>query len=360
MSRLIIHTGSPKTGSTSLQLFLFHNRETLGKTGLLLAPTFGRKNHNELCGVLLGGMTSPKAGKIHDRFWDFLAQHRGKDILVSAELLSAQLHGTKSDEMPAFIARAASTGHDVEFVTFLRHFPGSVESGYSQRLKKLNARMSFEDAVAAQCRDRDYLKRQVGRFRTYGRPAVCIPFNAKTRSKGIERSFLEAIGYWSEGLVPGTPLNERVGICRIAACATLIESTLKSHKLNKAKAGALARIVARQSRKRITDDPAYRPLTPELASALEDAYRSEADAFATETWGRSWFEVFAEDVGCPRPTCTIRVNDDPEKYQAAARDIVEAARPLVERELRAETAAHWRDGKIVRPRRNFTSAEVIS
>ena len=48
MTRLVVHAGMAKTGTTALQAFFWHNREVLAEHGLTYCTGFRRRNHAEL------------------------------------------------------------------------------------------------------------------------------------------------------------------------------------------------------------------------------------------------------------------------------------------------------------------------
>ncbi len=91
MTRVYLHIGAPKTGTTYLQEVLFRNREALTEQGVLY-PGLGAAAHYEaaldLRGLAFGGYRDPRA----DGAWEELAARArawdGHSVVVSHELLA--------------------------------------------------------------------------------------------------------------------------------------------------------------------------------------------------------------------------------------------------------------------------------
>lgn len=364
MPRLIIHAGTPKTGSTSFQRFLWHNEKALRRRGLARAPTFAPKGlgHLKLGACLLGSSQIADADEVREGFWAALAAEPEMDVILSDELFATRLSqkdAAGAERLAQIADRARRTGHEVEFVACLRHFPAFLESDYAQQAKSFTAKLAFEDEMRRAARRPAYLARQAESLRRTGLRTTFIPVNAETRRRGVERAIVEALGHGWDGLDAPPLANERIGIVRTALSLALTERLLAGRPITLDQARALRQVVRAECMAQGGDDPQYRPMTPEIARRIEQTHMPQAEAFAQDVWGTSWAEVFARDLGCPRPTSTITVNADPERYLRIASELFRAALPKAVAMLDAEVDRTWRGWRVVAGRERLRGQDIL-
>lgn len=132
-SRIFIHAGLHKTGTSAIQHFLANNARFLESGGLYYPPPDSVDAHHQLVTAL-----SPRAQKPAEAFgWfkqrisKFLedARSRNCDLLLSSECLS---EGVRIEDFCHFCAL-----HEVHLVLFIRRQDLLVESVYGQLLKQI-------------------------------------------------------------------------------------------------------------------------------------------------------------------------------------------------------------------------------
>ncbi|MDQ3560246.1 MAG: hypothetical protein M3453_13885 [Pseudomonadota bacterium] len=119
MPKLILHAGVHRTGTTSIQQYLAHNRQALADQGF--AYTAPKDNHQELAWKLLKDSITP------DEFADAIHDSEGRDVIVSAEDMCRIVDGS-------LIARIAAR-FDTQVILFVRRQDDWVESWYNQNVK---------------------------------------------------------------------------------------------------------------------------------------------------------------------------------------------------------------------------------
>ena len=103
----VVHIGTPKTGTTTLQLFFHKNREILAKHGIFYPNTFGKRGQSKLTAYaqadnIIGelrtefGLTNIKLIKnfrkeIKNSFEKEIENHNCSKLLLSGEDMSARL-----------------------------------------------------------------------------------------------------------------------------------------------------------------------------------------------------------------------------------------------------------------------------
>ncbi len=132
--RVLLHIGTPKSGTTYLQSLWWHNRDALAGRGLLLpggsadvqfqASAVVRDNPG-----VLATMTGSQLGA-----WDRLVEEVGSwsgDALITQE----QLVETSAADAAAAVARLAAAGDEVHLVVTARDLVRQVPSAWQQRVK---------------------------------------------------------------------------------------------------------------------------------------------------------------------------------------------------------------------------------
>ncbi len=144
MPILYLHLGIPKTGTTSIQDFLFQNRTWLVQQGLVyskvgLNPVL--RCHHDLIWSLGLHKQPPGFGRVDakevavQKLKLELAQHQGADFLVSSELLIFLQERTRLKEIFEIFP-----GYQPKLIFYLRRQDRWLESFYQQRVKDGDSR----------------------------------------------------------------------------------------------------------------------------------------------------------------------------------------------------------------------------
>lgn len=144
MTKVVLHIGTEKTGTTSIQHFMSQNRTALLAKGVLYPNLGSRKDaHFDLVNSVhpldnggrhmefLGPVTQPI-----DFLWNKLAEcineHSDKTIVLSAEHFSSRLRENALKYISDFFQKLGITP---EIIIYLRPQPDYIESSYSTEIK---------------------------------------------------------------------------------------------------------------------------------------------------------------------------------------------------------------------------------
>lgn len=206
MTRVILHIGTEKTGTTSIQQCLSMNRKVLLKKGIVY-PHIGPRSdaHFDLVNALHpldnGGRYMEFLKPVdtpQDFYWNKLAdcikQNAEKTIVLSAEHFSSRLRENALTYMKQFFQ---SLDVHLEIVIYLRPQADFIESSYSTEIKagspKVFAKVMQE--YQSQAMRYDYFKLVSLWERFFGREAInVIPYEKSVIGADIRRSFLNIIG----------------------------------------------------------------------------------------------------------------------------------------------------------------------
>ncbi|MCW2307247.1 hypothetical protein [Rhodobium gokarnense] len=303
MRRCIIHVGTHKTGSTSLQRFFAANGRRLMRAGILYPLAGGEAAHHNLfrdaAGKRVRGLKPTTLDRLTRRLkrWDGVA-------LVSSELFSTFSAG---DDGPERIVRAIrAAGFAPEIVLFVRPQARLFNSLYTQRVKTLSEARLFADYATQMAARRAYdFNAIVAPWEAAGVERVtAIPFAPTVLAPGIEAAFFDALGL-SDRLVrlphlrPLRSVNAAIGPATVEVCRRVAaeEALHHSEVLHR----SARRFIQRQASRRGWNAVGFAGLTDALAATIRERYAEPNDAFASRHWGRAWDEVFGQDTGPSSP-----------------------------------------------------------
>lgn len=302
MRRCIIHIGTHKTGSTSLQRFFHANRRTLEGAGILYPVDGTEVAHHNLYREIAGKSADRRGATTLDRLSERLRGTACDVVILSSELFSTL---TPDDDGPLRIAETASKqGFQVEATLFVRPQHALFNSMYAQRTKMLAEKERFHVYATRQ------QKRGNFDFAAVMKPWMSPPFRAPTAipftkaaiGGGIDAAFFEALGLAGRieslgGLTPLVPVNFANGPKGVELCRRL--SALGGpHHFGRAYLN-VRRFAQRQARKRNWNKTSFVGLTDAMRDDIFDRYRASNEAFARRHWDTSWLTVFRADYERP-------------------------------------------------------------
>lgn len=296
MRRCIIHIGTHKTGSTSLQRYLHANRQQLESAGVIYPVTATEIAHHALfrdIGGRAAGSDTTDLAALSDRL---------KKSDADVAIISSELFSTLDDaQLTAKLAQAVTDGGFApEAVLFVRPQHLLFNSMYTQRTKMLAEGRRFAAYATRQLKQSAYdFSSLAGPWRgaPYGM-FTAIPFTKSVIGKGIEKAFFDALGLGErlaamKQTVPLKAVNFSNGPKAVELCRRLSahggQERFASNYL------AVRRFAQRQAARRNWNDRGFVGLTGELRDDLRDGYRTSNDAFAQGCWNRSWDDVFKAD-----------------------------------------------------------------
>ncbi|MBB4301531.1 hypothetical protein GGD81_000548 [Rhodobium orientis] len=297
MRRCIVHIGTHKTGSTSLQRFFAANRRRLMRAGVLYPVAGGETAHHNLfrdaTGKRARGLRPTTLGRLTRRLkrWDDIA-------LVSSELFST--FGSRDDGPRKIVRAIRDAGFTPEIVLFVRPQPRLFNSLYTQRVKTLSEARLFADYATQLAARRAYdFNAIVAPWEAAGvERVIAIPFTPTVLDPGIEAAFFDGADL-SDRLIrlphlrPLRSVNPAIGpatveVCRRVAAEEALHHSQVLHR-------SARRFIQRQANRHGWNAVGFSGLTDALAATLHARYAEPNEAFAERHWGRSWDEVFAGD-----------------------------------------------------------------
>ncbi|HZZ00181.1 MAG TPA: hypothetical protein VFE36_11450, partial [Candidatus Baltobacteraceae bacterium] len=153
MKRAILHVGTHKTGTTSIQSFLSSHAEELKRSGIYF-PSGGKHSlgdgtqtsgHQRVPWGLIEGDDSALVDVL-----DECARADAPCIVISSEEL--ELLHDRPQQVRRLRERLTDAGYDVTVVAYLREQPGYLESMYSEMMKRVRF-MRFSEFLDGALRD---------------------------------------------------------------------------------------------------------------------------------------------------------------------------------------------------------------
>lgn len=129
--KIVVHIGTGKAGSTSIQQSLHHHRDTLLDRGILF-PSDGEKplNHRLLCEVLTAPAPKPPARALAQKIEAAITAHRPDTLVLSSEFICYRT------ARAAHLHKVLTTySDDIHVLMYLREPLGYYRSQVQQQLK---------------------------------------------------------------------------------------------------------------------------------------------------------------------------------------------------------------------------------
>ncbi|MBE7213944.1 hypothetical protein MK852_17105 [Shewanella benthica] len=237
MTRVILHIGTEKTGTTSIQHFLSENRQQLLKHGVLY-PHIGPRSdaHFDLVNALHpldnNGRRMeflPPVTHDDDYYWNALSacieDNRDKTIILSAEHFSSRLKNNALGYIRDFFDKL-----DIkpEILIYLRPQEEYIESSYSTAIKS-GSHQTFEQVMKQYQRQPHRYNYSIllalwGDF--FGQEKICVfPYQKEVIGKDIRLHFMTFLGIHAidDFLLPNKILNKKWD------CSTLELARMLNH-----------------------------------------------------------------------------------------------------------------------------------
>jgi hypothetical protein len=367
MKLCILHTGHPKTGTSSLQRYLLANHDALLARGILY-PRPSRKRvtleplpwaghqHGPALKKVARRKAEVKPGTQLDQLIRSIEGVPHDVLLLSAEFLFAALFYRKKARIWNFLKRY---GYEIETVTYIRDQPDRLNSAYVQQTKTGNTWLPFDEFCAKRIGAADsddeavqpmfYDRLLDPDHAAWGRHNF-RPFAAAVKANGIERDFMEELaGILARhglgdrltpeivaGFVRPPRVNEADGTIMVAAGRKIAHKIAERLGEDSPKVKMLHGNVYRRLTEIMEElgvkDRKYSAMTPERYARLRAIFADSNERFAQAVWGRPWAEMFP-----PTPEEALFTNDLDETRDPAQRavyhEIVAKARPAFRADL---------------------------
>jgi hypothetical protein len=294
-----IHTGPPKTGTSSIQWFLKENRAELLKHGYFIPDSrTAHGAHHTLARKLCGQELSDHKQSAATDFVRQLNQSNSQAVLISSETLDGLLR--HAEYAGTFFGWLRELQLEPRLVFFPRNQPQWINSRYAEAVRGFSLSGPFETSArgVAQGRGSKYSP-MVELANTYNATLIARPFTTDTIANGIVPTFLQAIGADpSQFRDTDVRRNQTVGPFTVSVARRLSRSVLGTEGQFKCRQARQCKItLAAYLKKSGLQDFGYCGLSTAMARQIEATFRSDNDAFAQCVWDRPWNEIFADDVG---------------------------------------------------------------
>lgn len=296
--RCILHIGSPKTATSSIQTMLKTNRRRFLKHGILV-PESGQGEsgaHRALAYALAGVPLDPNA----DVEQDFLREVRDSAadcVLLSSEfmwpLLGVPAQGRRLLEC------LRSLDLDIALLLYVRNQPQYLNSSYVQQVKTFHCADEFSGfAGRARRKESKYAYSQWIDFSAkHGVGLVARPFSEPVRTSGVTQDFLSTIGLSSsDGFDVAVERNVSDGPFSVEVARTVLRRIGGPKKLARPQLDKCRSVVRSELGRRRIDDGRYCGLTTSLAAEIEQQYDEDNSRFAQFAWGKPWHAIFEFDL----------------------------------------------------------------
>ena len=325
--RLVVHVGTLKTGSTTLQAALAGLGPDLRRLGIHV-PAAGRgrdgcARHGDLRHALIGeGRVSP--GGAWDRLAEEMRRSTARRFVISDEWFAS----AHEPRVPRFIAGfAASYGLDVDVVGYVRPQSQYFESRYAEMVKTNGEQLPFDLFCAAsffrrQARGHAWLnyRRAFAPWRAaFGGRVTVVPVEPSRLPAGVVGHFLGLLGAGELAGRRWPPVNKRPGaketeVRRLAAVA-LARDGVAGWRERLLLLGGLPELLGA--------DAPFAGLSGAQARELTALFDAENAAFVREYGIDHGGALFREPVadGFERPS-VARWEDLEDDERRAARDYV--------------------------------------
>ncbi len=202
--KLIVHIGTPKTGSTSLEKFLYENRDVLKGCGYLYPEEIIRGyGHHDI--AYLANGEYPKWAIPQDKTLADLInllrheirKHHEKKIILSSEIFYLL---SKPKEVARIIAELGFKLEDTRVIVYLRRQDEVHQSWYNQRVKAQGYTGEIDDSIIDSRDLWDYQKSLEPWRKIFGKKNIKIRLYEKSSLVGndIRRDFIEVLGIDTE------------------------------------------------------------------------------------------------------------------------------------------------------------------
>ena len=143
MKNIVLHIGTNKTGTSTLQDFLHSNRAQLKQYGFYypdLSDICGSAHH--AVSRILKGLSADEAGLPNTWFEDIVS--RADDTKCDTVIFSSEDFHTIKD---LALLKATFEGYEVKVILYLREYVAYLSSWYQQAIHSRNLTMSFDEFI---------------------------------------------------------------------------------------------------------------------------------------------------------------------------------------------------------------------
>lgn len=329
--RCILHVGSPKTATSSVQSALKQNRRRFLRDGILV-PRSGQTvsgSHRDLAFGLAGQGVPPEVEAADRELVREISRSDADTVLISSEFLWSIL--SKEVEARRLIGRLRALNLDVSVLLYVRHQPQYLNSMYQH---EANFRQLRDFSTYLGSARRNLATHSHSRWLEFAQAhdvALLVrPFSAEVREAGVVQDFLATVGVSSPSRYDtAVDLRRSVGPFTVAVAQSLMRRIDDPESLTEQQTPDCRHALRSELRRRNIVDHGYCGLTTGLAAEIEQDFRDDNARFAQAAWGKPWHEVFATDVGRHFEPNDYAVTGVPSARRALLGEVLDSLEPEV-------------------------------
>lgn len=193
-TKIIIHAGRHKTGTTYLQQFLEINKNTLLSSYSILYPDAGKNPyhyyHHDLIKSFAANCSQTGTSDLANQFEDEVARENPNFIIISSEYLSR----SSIDRKFLSSLKNSLSGYDIKIIFYLREQVDFLQSRYAEQVKQ--GVLSYPKGIESIDAELDYdlfLERYIDVFGKHNVKVHSYEI-AKNREGGLLQDFCSWIG----------------------------------------------------------------------------------------------------------------------------------------------------------------------
>jgi hypothetical protein len=330
MRRCIIHIGTHKTGSSSIQRSLLEHAPALLRAGIEYRSgqdsTQKVLAHHRMSAGLKGGQKAERLAGLRLTDLEGLLNSSPADtVVLSSEGFSHPR--VKPARLRQMLGSIRACGFSPTAVVYLRAQPSLANSSYTQAVKTFAFAGTFDEFLEKRMSDIvwNYEARLAAWIKELGPDLVPIPFTPENTGPRIAEKMLAFGGVPPEtlrsvGMKPAEVVNDAPGPMAVAAFRLLMRARPElSGRLRQSDAHLAA---LQEVKKRGWDEGRFIGLDSAKADRLEAVYGTGNDAFARRFFDRPWRVVFAADYEREWRSNEIDIDHLPEPLAAELADFV--------------------------------------
>jgi len=330
--RCILHVGSPKTATSSIQYMLRKNRRRFLKHGFLVPESGQSRNgaHRILVHELAGRPLDETEG-VSQKFDHEVRKSDAHTVLISSEFMWPILRVPSQAER--LIGHIRAMGFDVSLVVYLRNQPQFINSSYVQASTALQQGDEFLPFVnRGFARNNHYAySHWITIAERHGLTVLARPFSQTVRRGGVLEDFLTTIGVPSPGKFDtAVERNRSAGPFTVAVARELVRRIGTPGRLTPRQTAACRKAFRAEFRQLDIDDYDYCGLTTPLAAEIEQRYFDDNARFAAFAWGTSWQEMFSSDLGQSYEVNDYAVTGVPPERRALMAEVLGRLEPEID------------------------------
>lgn len=298
----VVHIGTHKTGSTSLQFIFRRNEELLSERGIYF-PKSGRVNdrsvavHNLAWGLLGHPMYTENNGNFDALKNELLDQDCPNNVLLTSEAFI--INNTKQSTASFLQDFFSELGYELSIVVFIRPQYRFLDSSYSQIVKVGQTDKSFEEYVdSTMYHDRFNFNLLFKDWHTvFGGRLIVLPFEKSQFINSLEETFLSNLPFDvnvdCEKLIGVQQLNERENAKTVEVVRQLAKVAGVTGMSQSQKDEAI-RLVKKFIKKTGDGSGKFSGLNNEIASKIFTHFKAVNEEFALNVLGRGDGRIFNE------------------------------------------------------------------